>query len=250
MVGCELDAGQVDRFMLYMKELLEWNTRMNLTAITQPAEVVEKHFLDSLLGLSLIRMAGEKGLIDVGTGAGFPGLPLYMVMPQIKLTLMDSQQKRIGFLRHLMETLKLDRVQIVHARAEEAGRHEGMREYFQVAVARAVAPMAVLAELCLPLVRTGGMMVAWKGPDVEKELQDALHAIAMLGGGDPEVYAMRLPFSGDARRLVVVPKVRTTPAEYPRRPGIPEKRPLRQPKGFQLSVVTTPNPSLRCSWKY
>ncbi|MCL5045960.1 MAG: 16S rRNA (guanine(527)-N(7))-methyltransferase RsmG [Actinobacteria bacterium] len=233
-MGIEVDEGRVRQFQRYLELLLDWNQRVNLTAITDPAEVGIKHFLDSLSCLTVLKPTPRMRLIDVGTGAGFPGLPLKIVSPGVKLTLLDSLQKRLAFLEVVVRELGLDGVELVHLRAEEAGQKKEFREGFDAAVARAVARLDVLAELCLPLVKVGGAFLAMKGSGAAEEAETAREAIMELGGEAGEIRSSVLPFLGDRRGIVVIRKVRGTPPRFPRKPGTPGRKPLggnRPPSG-------------------
>lgn len=202
-------------FDIYLEMLLDWNTRMNLTAITEPEEVRIKHFEDSLACLKTGRIREGDSVIDIGTGAGFPGLPLKIAMPSLRLTLMDALQKRVRFLRAVTDELKLEGVSCIHMRAEEAGKNSTYRQQYDVAVSRAVANMALLSEYCLPLVKEGGFFLAMKGPDAKEELENALPLIKRLGGTVREVYPYTL--SGDIHHtVIVIEKTAPTPKGYPR----------------------------------
>lgn len=204
-------------FDLYLSELVEWNGKFNLTAITEPEAIKEKHFADSLLLLEHLPLTNES-VVDVGAGAGFPGIPLKIACPGIKLTLLEATKKKVGFLDHLVKTLGLVGAEAVWARAEDyAGTH---RESFDLAVARAVADLRVLAELCLPLVKVGGIFAAWKETAIEPEIASAQKAVALLGG---EISAV---IKYPRRSLLIIKKVRPTPPQYPRRPGVAKKQPL------------------------
>jgi 16S rRNA (guanine527-N7)-methyltransferase len=216
----------LERFERYAQLLVEWNERVNLTAILDPYDIAVKHFLDSVSVLQACSIANGATVIDVGTGAGFPGLPIKIVRPDISLTLVDSLQKRIHFLKTLTEELHLSGVNIFHGRAEEVGQSTTFRENYDRAVSRAVAPLNILVEFCLPLVKPGGFFVALKGPDLEDELRNAQSAIATLGGIVKNTVSFNLPISGDPRCMVIIEKKSSTPAKYPRRPGMPEKKPL------------------------
>lgn len=216
-----LAPGQYAAFIAYAGLLLEWNGRMNLTAITEPREIAQKHFADSLLPAALLPLGASA--IDVGTGAGFPGLPLKILRPDIKLTLLDSLQKRIGFLQALCKELGLWDVTFLHARAEDAARKSGLRETFDIALSRAVAPCRVLLELTLPFLRVGGQSLMYKGPQAGEELAEAGRALALLKG-EARIEAYPAPWG--ERRVIVAVKTGPTPKAYPRKAGTPAKDPL------------------------
>lgn len=222
--GVKLKAEQAERFQVYMEMLMEWNQKLNLTAITEPDEIVEKHFLDSLTVLTACKLKEGAKLLDVGTGAGFPGLPLKIARPDLELTLLDGANKKLNFLGEVCGALGLDAKRI-HKRAEEAGRDAAFREGFDVVTARAVASLNVLAEYCLPLVKMKGFFVAMKGPGAGDELAVAQRALELLGGDQVEVKPVQLPSAGE-RNLVVARKLRFTPKEYPRHGGTINKHPL------------------------
>ncbi len=224
--GFPLSAVQAQQFEQYYTILLDWNQRMNLTAIEDAEDVVYKHFLDSVLTLQVTGPLAGKQLIDVGTGAGFPGVPLKIMTPTLGLCLFDSLQKRIHFLEHLCGQLALKDVRTLHGRAEEFGENAAYRETFDLATARAVAKLPVLAELCLPFVRVGGQFVALKGPELEQELAESQRALETLGGRLGEIKNIQLAHGQYERNLVVVEKIRPTPKKYPRRAGTPQKAPL------------------------
>ena len=223
-MGIKLTAQQADQFQTYMELLLEWNEKINLTAITQPEEVVEKHFLDSLTLLSWGKLKQGAKVIDVGTGAGFPGIPLKIARPDIDLTLLDGTMKRLNFLGEVCTALKLS-ARRIHKRAEEAGLDKTMRERYDVATARAVANLPVLAEYCMPLIKMKGYFIAMKGPGAEQELEAAGNALDILGSGEPEVLPLTLP-GGEERSLVICQKLGFTPKGYPRHGGTILKHPL------------------------
>jgi len=225
-LGIHLTPEQVRLFAIYQAELLDWNQRANLTAITDPREVQVKHFADSLACLLAFPEPGPLWVIDVGTGAGFPGVPLKIVRPELRLTLLDSTRKKTLFLEHLVQVLALADVVVLTGRAEEVGRDPAQRETHDVATSRAVAKLAALAELCLPLVRVGGRMIAQKKAGIDAELRAAGRAITVLGGRLLPVQTYRLPDLAEPRWLVVVEKIRPTPPQYPRRVGVPTKKPL------------------------
>lgn len=224
--GFTLSDVQADQFERYYAILLDWNQRMNLTAIETAEDVLYKHFLDSVLTLWVTGDLAGKRLIDVGTGAGFPGVPLKIMTPELDLCLFDSLQKRIHFLEHLCGELGFKAVRTLHGRAEEYGQNGAYREAYDVATARAVAKLPVLAELCLPFVRVGGQFVALKGPELEQELSESQRALEVLGGRLGEIKPIELAHGQYERNLVVVEKVRPTPKKYPRRAGTPQKTPL------------------------
>ena len=225
--GAELDENMVRHFFVYKRLLLEWNGKMNLTAITDDRDIILKHFVDSLSILSYVKEV--KNLVDVGTGAGFPGIPLKIALPGLETVLMDSLEKRIKFLDAVIDELGLDGAKAVHIRAEDAGRSEGLREAFDAAAARAVASLPVLLEYCLPLVKTGGIFIAMKGSS-EDEVAVSGKALDILGGEIEEVRNFALPGSDIKRSVIIVRKVRQTPTKYPRKAGKPSKEPLIQAK--------------------
>ena len=221
--GFELSPRQLEQFDCYAQLLVEWNQRMNLTAITRPEEIVEKHFVDSLLALAAADIPENGRLIDVGTGAGFPGLPLKIFRPDLELTLLDSLNKRVTFLQAVCGALGCE-AQAIHARAEEAGRGK-LREDFHWATARAVAHLRELGEYCLPFVKVGGAFLALKGLEVEQELEEGSRAISLLGGKIEEVRRFRLP-GGGGRSIVVIRKISQSPPKYPRPAAKIAKSPL------------------------
>ena len=225
-LGIDLSDEAVSEFTAYTSALLEWNRVMNLTAITQPEEIVCKHYIDSLTLLRYASLPENASLADVGCGAGFPGIPLKIARPDIRLTCLDSLNKRIHFLEALVQTLALDNVRCLHMRAEEAGRNAGLREKFDAVTARAVARMSVLAEYCLPLVRVGGYFYAMKGPDGETEAREAAPAIRLIGGSIEHVASFSLPHTDMLRTVICVRKVTPTPASFPRTSAVMAKKPL------------------------
>jgi len=229
-LGVELTAGQLAAFDLYRRELQDWNTRINLTAIDNDEGILVRHFLDSLSCLLAFRLPETKAdtwLIDVGAGAGFPGLPLKIVCPGLHLTLLEATGKKAHFLEHLRDQLDLDGVTVIHGRAEELGQDPAHRERYDWALARAVAEMPILAEYLLPLVRVGGHCLAQKGEKAPHEVRGAERVLALLGGCLACLLPVELHGLAETRYLVLVDKVAPTPAKYPRRPGMPAKRPLR-----------------------
>ena len=226
-LGVALDESTLQALMRYLVLLRAWNQRFNLTAIERPSEILIKHFLDSLTCGSVLRLEQHATLIDVGTGAGFPGLVLKLAYPHLRVTLLDAVQKRLSFLEHVVTELRLADVVTVHARAEDAARvGSSLREAFDVATARAVARLNVLAEWVLPFVRVGGAAVLMKGPEIRGELDEAGRAIRLLGGGPPVVRELVLPGADAGRSLVLIPKAGRTPPAYPRRAGAARRDPL------------------------
>lgn len=220
----EIDATKAQKFITYKNILVEWNKVMNLTGITEDKEVVIKHFADSVTVLNTIDFK-EKSVIDVGTGAGFPGLPLKITEPSIKLTLLDSLTKRLNFLEEVCHNINTD-AEFVHARAEELGQDENYREKYDIAVSRAVAPLNVLAEFDLPFVKVGGVMVALKGPGAYAEVKTAEKALKELGGEIEKVEEVVLPNTDLKHTVIVIRKIENTPDKYPRRAKKIERNPL------------------------
>lgn len=220
-----LSEPQLDAFQQYAALLIEWNQKMNLTAITEPSEVAVKHFLDSLMPLKYMELPENASLIDVGTGAGFPGIPIKIFSPSVRLTLLDALNKRIGFLKTVSEALGQEN-RCLHLRAEEGGRKPELREQFDVATARAVASMTTLAEYCLPYVKVGGCFAALKGFEIEEELEEAKPAIKLLGGKVERVEQYTL--AGDQKRsVVIIRKISQTSTKYPRSSAKMAKNPLK-----------------------
>ncbi|CQR70035.1 Ribosomal RNA small subunit methyltransferase G [Sporomusa ovata DSM 2662] len=224
--GLSLAPKQLAAMDNYFQQLVVWNEKVNLTAITEPYEVAVKHMIDSLSCYQEELFTPGVRIIDVGTGAGFPGIPLKIFQQDIKLTLMDSLNKRLNFLRAVIDDLSLDGVYIVHARAEEAGKNKQYREQYHLAVSRAVARLNVLCELCLPFVKVGGWFIALKGAQYEEEAQEAAKAVTLLGGKIETIKPVKLPGLIDKRAVIYIKKVAVTPQTYPRKAGTPEKKPL------------------------
>ncbi len=220
-----LSEKQIRQFATYFDLLTEWNAVMNLTAITERDEVILKHFADSLALLHYMDLQ-DQTVLDLGTGAGFPGIPLKIAIPTLKVTLMDSQQKRLRFLDTVVRELKLTDVETVHGRAEDLAHQVSMREQFDLCTSRAVANLATLSEYALPFVKTGGYFVPYKSEKTDVELQDALYAIDLLGGGVENVYSYHLPGSDLMRTLLLIKKEKGTPKKYPRKAGVPSKEPI------------------------
>jgi 16S rRNA (guanine527-N7)-methyltransferase len=222
-----LSDAQLAAFERYSQELVAWNQQTNLTRIVEPEEITVKHFLDSLsVCLALPDLAQPWSIIDVGSGAGFPGLPLKLALPQLHLTLLESSGKKTDFLRHLVEVLRLLEVMVMTVRAEVAGHQPGHRQGYDVAVARAVAALPVLVEYTMPFVKIGGWVIVQKGQAPADEIDGAANALETLGGHLEQVLPVTVPGLDAARHLIVIYKARSTPKKYPRRPGIPAKRPI------------------------
>jgi 16S rRNA (guanine527-N7)-methyltransferase len=217
---------QIEAFIFYQEELIKWNQKMNLTSITSPEDIEIKHFIDSLTCLLAMDISKPIRLIDVGTGAGFPGIPLKIVCPAIKLTLAESVSKKADFCQHLVTSLDLKQTTVLSARIEEIGQDPHHRETYDYALARAVAGLPTLVEYLLPLVKVNGHVIAQKGKNYKNELDDAQKAIEILGGEIETIISIQLPYLKEDRNLVVLQKVHPTILKYPRRPGIPLKKPL------------------------
>ena len=226
LFGIHLTRHQVELLIAFERELLEWNDKFNLTAIRDSEGIRTKHFLDSFSCSLAWKERPPRRLIDIGTGAGFPGIPLKILYPSMRLTLVESVGKKANFCRHLVEIFKLEGTEVVTARAEEVGQMPAHREAYDWAVARAVAKMSVLAEYLLPSVQVGGAMLAQKGLSGPVETHTAGMALTLLGGQVRHLLPVTLPGVADERFLVVVDKVAATPPQYPRKPGIPAKKPL------------------------
>lgn len=224
--GIPLTAEQIGQFSVYHEMLLDWNTRMNLTALTAPEDVVVKHIIDSLTAYDAARFDGARTLIDVGTGAGLPGIPLAVYVPHLTVTLLDSLNKRVRFLTEVTAAMGLPNVRCIHARAEEAARTAEHRAAYDIAVSRAVARLPVLLEYTLPFVRVGGTLLALKGRAYAEEQKEARRAAEVLGGGRITARPVHLPGLDDVRAILTVTKERQTPAIYPRGGGAPARRPL------------------------
>ena len=221
-----LSEKQMEQFLQYYELLVEKNKVMNLTAITEFDEVVEKHFLDSVSLTQQLDLHQPLKVLDLGTGAGFPGIPLKIVFPELEITLMDSLNKRVLFLQDVISSLQLENIEAVHGRAEEAARNKKYRESFDLCVSRAVANISTLSEYCLPFVKIGGSFISYKSSTIEDELEDGKKGIAILGGKVKDVYKFTLPDSELQRSFVVIQKEKKTPKAYPRKAGTPSKEPL------------------------
>ncbi len=221
----EITEKQIEQFYLYMKLLLEWNEKINLTAIVEPKEVIQKHFIDSATIIKHLTKA--KKIIDIGTGAGFPGIPVKIIKPEIEVVLLDSLNKRIMFLEELILKLELKNIKSIHSRAEEAGKNKDYREKFDVVVSRAVANMSTLSEYTIPFIKIGGKGIYLKGSEIDEELEQSKKAINVLGGKIEKIENFTLPDSDIKRNNVIIRKTRTTGGKYPRKPGIAKKEPIK-----------------------
>lgn len=226
LFGAALSDEQKEQFRVYEKLLLDWNAKINLTAVRDPEGIRLKHFLDSLSCVPVLGDMNGRSLIDIGTGAGFPGIPLRIFYPELRLTLVDSVGKKADFCQLVCNTLHLKGVKVLKDRSEELGANKTHREQYDAATARAVAVMPVLCEYLLPLVKPGGKMLAMKGESAPDEVKTAAAAIAKLGGAEPELTEVTLPGVEGKRWLVSVPKISPTPSGYPRRTGLPLKKPI------------------------
>ena len=229
-LGMKLTTRQVKQFELYYRELIEWNKKINLTAITDYSSVQLKHFLDSLtitLALSEEEVARpDFKIVDIGTGAGFPGVPLRILFPQPRLVLLEPTTKKTAFLHHIIRKLELQNVEVLNSRAEEAAHLPAYREQFDLVLSRAVALLPTLVELALPFCRIGGRFIAQKKGEIDQEITRAKKALAVLGGRLDQTTKIELDEFTDARYLVIIDKISSTPDKYPRRPGVPKRRPI------------------------
>ena len=218
------DNSVIEMFEQYMDGILEWNKKINLTAITDREEFISKHFVDSVLSYNFREYIDADSIIDIGTGAGFPGIPLAIVSPDKKFVLADSLNKRLKVINELASKIGIDNIETVHGRAEELARNKKYREAFALCISRAVANLAVLCEYCLPFIKVGGHLLAYKGPDAEEEVKMAEKAIKILGGKLIEIVSVDL--DGYDHNIVVIEKINKTPSKYPRKEGTPGKEPI------------------------
>lgn len=224
--GIPFDPELPEKLLRYHALLMDWNTRMDLTAVTDEAEMMDRHYVDSLMALRFGLIPRKGRIIDVGTGAGFPGMPLALACPEMQVTLMDAQQKRLTFLQAVIDELQVRNVTLVHSRAEDGARLPLHREQYDLAVARAVAPLAVLAEYLLPYVRVGGSALCWKGPALQEEMQQGRRAAHLLGGKVEEPISCEFPGRAWQHLLLPIQKKEKTARQYPRKAGTPGKSPL------------------------
>ncbi len=222
----ECTAGQVEKFEIYKNMIQEWNQKINLTSITEDVEIYMKHFVDSIIVKNYFDMESVDKMIDVGTGGGFPGIPLKIVRESMEVTLLDSLNKRIIFLGEVVEELGLDHVSLIHGRAEDFGSNEEYRDQYDLSISRAVAPLNILSEYCIPFVRVGGCFISMKSGHVDKEIEESKKALEILGGRIRETVKYQLPGTGISRSIIIIEKYRETPDKYPRKAGKPTKKPL------------------------
>lgn len=225
-LGIRLSEQQLEQFQCYYERLIEKNKVMNLTAITEYEEVVDKHFVDSILLGSVKELSGKKRVIDVGTGAGFPGIPLKIVYPELEITLLDSLNKRVKFLDEVIEELGLTGIQAVHSRAEDLAQDAAHRQQYDICVSRAVANLATLSEYCIPFVKQGGYFISYKSTQIEEELKQAKKAVQVLGGTLEQVETVQIPGTTIERQFVMIRKTGTTPKKFPRKAGTASKTPI------------------------
>ena len=225
-MNIELSHNQKDSFILYKELLKEWNQKINITSITEDVEIDIKHFLDSLTPIETNLINGKKSLIDIGTGGGFPGVPLKIYNEELEVTLLDSLNKRIIFLNEVIKELGLKNINAIHGRAEELGRKGEYREQYDICISRAVASLDTLLEYCMPFVKKGGHFISMKGPEVDEELKDSQRAINLLGGKLIDTKIFTLPESDIRHSLIIIEKIRETPTKYPRAGGKPKSKPL------------------------
>lgn len=225
-LGIRLSEKQLEQFQCYYERLIEKNKVMNLTAITEYEEVVDKHFVDSILLGSVKELSGKKRVIDVGTGAGFPGIPLKIVYPELEITLLDSLNKRVKFLNEVIEELGLTGIQTVHSRAEDLAQDAVHRQQYDICVSRAVANLSTLSEYCIPFVKQGGYFISYKSTQIEEELKQAKKAVQVLGGTLEQVETVQIPGTTIERQFVMIRKTGTTPKKFPRKAGTASKTPI------------------------
>ena len=226
-LGLDINDKQVEQFLKYYEMIIETNKVMNLTSIVELDEVIIKHFIDSLLSVKTIEINKFKTMIDVGTGAGFPGIPLKIMFPDLKVTLLDSLNKRLKFLDSVIKELGLDNINTIHGRAEDIGRNENYREKYDLCVSRAVANLTTLSEYCVPFIQKGGTFISYKSQFSEEEKQEAEKAIGVLGGKIQKSEIVNLSFTDINRSFIIINKNKITPNKYPRKAGVPSKKPIK-----------------------
>lgn len=226
-LNIQINEIQKKQFDTFYSMLVEWNKVMNLTGITEYEEVIEKHFVDSLSIVNIFDLSEVNTVIDVGTGAGFPGIPLKIAFPHLKITLLDSLNKRIHFLDSVIDELKLDGIYTIHGRAEDFAKKDDYRERYDLCVSRAVANLSTLSEYCLPYIRVGGMFISYKSGDVDDEVLESKKAISILGGKLDNVVKFQLPGTDINRSFIKIEKIKNTGKKYPRKAGLPTKEPLK-----------------------
>jgi len=228
-MGINLHKEQIRKFSRYLESLVQWNQKINLTSLKTPQEIIFKHFLDSISCIRAINKhinIEKTSIIDVGTGAGFPGIPIKITCPSISLSLLEARKKKVMFLEKIIEEMNFQQVGILNGRAESFGKCPDYREKYDIALSRAVSPLNTLSEYCLPFVRVGGLFIAQKGRSCNEEIDKALKTVQFLGGELIGVENIRIPFINQERHLLVIKKIKNTPSEYPRKEGLPHKRPL------------------------
>ena len=226
-LGITLSDTQIEQFMIYYEYLIEKNKVMNLTGITEFEDVMIKHFVDSLAVVKAVDMSRINTLLDLGTGAGFPGIPLKIAFPHVEMVLLDSLNKRINFLKELIEKCRLEKITAIHGRAEEYAKQKEYRESFDLCVSRAVANLSSLSEYCIPYVKLNGQFISYKSGNIDIEIKEAENAVKILGGRNENIIKFTLPKSDIERSFVIIEKVKETPAKYPRKAGLPTKDPLK-----------------------
>lgn len=226
-MNISISENQLNKFIKYMELLLEWNEKMNLTAITEEKEVVLKHFADCLSLVPYLDIKEDTKIIDVGTGAGFPGIPVKIMYPNTSMTLLDSLQKRIGFLYEVIKAIDLTNIECVHSRAEDGGVNPLYREQYDYCVSRAVANLSVLLEYSMPFIKVGGILAALKGPEIAEEVISAKKALDILGGEVLDIVDVKIPFTDLSHKLIFIKKIKNTPENYPRKAGKISKSPLK-----------------------
>lgn len=226
-VDMDFNEKKYNKFMEYKTLIKEWNEKVNLTAITEDEQIIKKHFIDCIKIYKFDPIKSAKSIIDIGTGAGFPGIPMKIMVSETKFVLLDSLNKRVNFLKEVSNKLSLDNINFVHGRAEDFAQMKEHRESYDISVSRAVANLSVLAELCIPYVKVGGYFIAMKGPSLEEELNEAKKAISILGGSVQDIIEVEIEDSDLKHNLLVVKKIKSTPKQYPRKPGTSSKNPLK-----------------------